>query len=97
MFDDYACMSNIKPYTYQWHQRMGHLNLSSLEKNTENEDDINIPKNKEKITCLTYQESKLTKLPFKSQGRRSKESLQLVRSYVYGLMETNHSEVPNNL
>lgn len=66
-----VCVDEVD--TYLWHQRMGHLNFLSLEKMTENADGANIPKIKGKLTCLTCQEGKLTRLPFKSQGIRSED------------------------
>lgn len=85
----YACMSDVENQdTYLWHQRMGHLNFRSLSKMTENTDHVIFSAKSENLTCLTCKQGKQTRLPFKSEGSRAKNVLDLVHSDLCGPMET---------
>lgn len=85
----HACISDvIEQDTYLWHQRMGHLNFQSLNKLTENTADLKLGLQASKVKCITCQEGKQTRLPFKSQGSQTKDLLELIHSDICGPMET---------
>lgn len=85
----HACISDvIEQDVYLWHQRMGHLNFQSLNKLSENAADLKLGVPANNVKCITCQEGKQTRLPFKTQGSQSKDLLELIHSDVCGPMET---------
>lgn len=76
-----------KPFL--WHQRMGHLNFSDLQRMPENVTGLEkLSPMKETITCTTCLEGKQTRQPFKSVGTRASKLLEIIHSDLCGPMET---------
>lgn len=87
--NEFAYISDVNEQDpYLWHQRMGHLNFPDLKKIEQNTKGIISLKKTEDIICVTCLESKQTRFPFKSQGTRAKNLLELVHSDICGPMET---------
>ncbi|CAG4913470.1 unnamed protein product [Colias eurytheme] len=59
-----------------------------MKKLADNTADLKLSNIKENVKCITCQEGKQSRLPFKSQGSRSQDLLELVHSDVCGPMET---------
>lgn len=71
-----------------WHQRMGHLNFTDLQKITECTEGIKLSKTGNQI-CTTCLEGKMSRQSFKNIGTRASELLQLIHSDLCGPMETS--------
>lgn len=68
----YTCISDIKQDdNFLWHQIMAHLNFHSLKKMTECTEGIKLSNKNSNLTCITCQEVKQSRLPFKSQVSHS--------------------------
>lgn len=71
-----------------WHQRMGHLNFTDLQKIENSADGVELSKKVSQI-CTTCMEGKMNRLPFKNIGTRASEPLQLIHTDLCGPMETS--------
>ncbi|KAJ8715602.1 hypothetical protein PYW07_010084 [Mythimna separata] len=71
-----------------WHQRMGHLNFTDLQKITESAKGVELLKKGNQI-CTTCLEGKMSRQPFKNTGTRASKLLQLIHSDLCGPMETS--------
>lgn len=77
-----VCDSN-----YVWHQRMGHINFNDLSKLQNCAEGIKLVTQKEDIICTSCLEGKQTRQPFKHEGSRANELLELIHSDMCGPME----------
>jgi len=71
-----------------WHQRMGHLNFTDLQRITEYTEGVELSKKGNQV-CTTCLEGKMSRQPFKNTGTRAPELLQLIHSDLCGPMETS--------
>ena len=71
--------------TYLWHLRLGHINLSRIQRLVANGPLSHLEVDNYQ-TCESCLEGKMTKRPFKAKGYRAKEVLELIHSDLYGPM-----------
>ncbi|KAJ8707740.1 hypothetical protein PYW07_011417 [Mythimna separata] len=78
-----------KPYddTYLWHQRMGHLNFTSLNIVPYYTEGVKLSTGMETSICVTCLEGKQTRKPFPAVGSRASILLELIHSDVCGPMQ----------
>lgn len=72
---------------YLWHQRMGHLNFTDINKIPNCAEGVKLSPQKQNCVCITCLEGKQTRLPFPSEGSHAKELLELIHSDVCGPMK----------
>lgn len=74
---------------YIWHQRMGHLNFTDLQKINECTEGVKVSVPKNGFVCDTCLKGKQSRLPFKHTGTRATELLELIHSDICGPMEVS--------
>jgi transposase InsO family protein len=74
--------------TYLWHQRMGHLNFSDMDKIPSCTTGVKLSPSNQNITCVSCIQGKQTRQPFPSEGSRATELLEVIHSDVCGPMQT---------
>lgn len=72
---------------YLWHQRMGHLNFTNLNKIPNCTEGVKLSKGAENTICVTCLEGKQTRKPFPTEGSRATRLLELIHSDVCGPMK----------
>ncbi|CAG4980328.1 unnamed protein product [Colias eurytheme] len=80
-------MAKADDDTYLWHQRMGHLNFTSLNKVPLCTEGVNLSTGMENSICVTCLEGKQTRKPFPAEGSRATSLLELIHSDVCGPMQ----------
>lgn len=74
--------------TFLWHQRMGHLNFTDMDKVPNCTTGVKLSPLKENTTCISCIEAKQSRQSFPSEGSRATELLEVIHSDVCGPMQT---------
>ncbi|CAH2083649.1 unnamed protein product [Euphydryas editha] len=75
--------------TYLWHLRMGHLNVSDVNRLPDCVMGVTLTNAESEVTrCISCYEGKHSRSPFKNIGSRATSALELVHSDICGPMET---------
>ncbi|GBP59917.1 Retrovirus-related Pol polyprotein from transposon TNT 1-94 [Eumeta japonica] len=73
-------MTKTDDDTYLWHQRMGYLNFTSLNKIPNCTEGVKLSQRTEDSICVTCLEGKQTRKPFLTEGSRATSLLELIHS-----------------